>query len=119
VAVSKCNHERSDKFSDHRSRNLHDPRLVSHPAFDRSRHHFPDTPKSADRLDATNMEQHSVCDTTGIWWALNQLPTMQQTFQFSEFIFGVPMTLTLFVTAALLLPSRAEDEAHGLRVYFE
>ncbi|WP_205908944.1 hypothetical protein [Metarhizobium album] len=53
------------------------------------------------------------------WWAINQLPTLRETFQFSEFIFLVLMTLTLFLTAALLLPSRSEDEAQGLRVYFE
>lgn len=29
------------------------------------------------------------------------------------------LTLSLFVTAALLLPSRSEDEQNGLRVYFE
>ncbi|WP_276122104.1 hypothetical protein [Pararhizobium qamdonense] len=53
------------------------------------------------------------------WWAINQLSTLRQTFQFSEFIFLVFMTLMLFLTAALLLPSRGEDEAQGLRVYFE
>ncbi|WP_283193741.1 hypothetical protein [Rhizobium sp. AN80A] len=53
------------------------------------------------------------------WWAINQLPAYRNTFQFSEFIFLVMMTLMLFLAAALLLPSRAEDEALGLRVYFE
>lgn len=53
------------------------------------------------------------------WWAINQLAVRRQTFQFSEFIFLVLMTLMLFVTAALLLPSRAEDEADELRLYFE
>lgn len=53
------------------------------------------------------------------WWAINQLSTLRQTFQFGEFIFLVLMTLMLFLTAALILPSRGEDEAQGLRVYFE
>lgn len=53
------------------------------------------------------------------WWAINELPTLRETFQFSEFIFLVLMTLTLFLTAALLLPSRSEDESQGLRAYFE
>jgi len=53
------------------------------------------------------------------WWAINQLSSLRQTFQFGDFIFLVLMTLMLFLTAALLLPSRGEDEAKGLRVYFE
>ncbi|MBP1849841.1 hypothetical protein [Rhizobium halophytocola] len=53
------------------------------------------------------------------WWAINQLSALRQTFAFSEFIFLVLMTLMLFVTAALILPSRGEDEDQGLRVYFE
>jgi hypothetical protein len=53
------------------------------------------------------------------WWAINQLSSLRQTFQFGEFIFLVLLTLMLFLTAALLLPSRGEDEAKGLRVYFE
>ncbi|KQS71700.1 hypothetical protein ASG39_20815 [Rhizobium sp. Leaf371] len=53
------------------------------------------------------------------WWAINQLSALRPTFQFGEFLFLVLMTLMLFLTAALLLPSRGEDEARGLRVYFE
>jgi len=53
------------------------------------------------------------------WWAINQLSSLRQTFHFGEFIFLVLTTLMLFLTAALLLPSRCEDEAQGLRVYFE
>lgn len=53
------------------------------------------------------------------WWAINQLPTIKPTFTFQEFIFLVMLTLTLFVAAALLLPSRSEDEKVGLRDYFE
>ncbi len=53
------------------------------------------------------------------WWAINQLSALRQTFQFSEFIFLVLTTLMLFVTAALILPSRGEDEDQGLRLYFE
>ena len=53
------------------------------------------------------------------WWAVNALPAIEQTFSFSEFLLLVLLTLTLFVTAALLLPSRSEDELDGLRVYFE
>lgn len=53
------------------------------------------------------------------WWAINQLPSLKETYQFGEFAFLVLLTLTLFLTAALLLPSRPEDEAQGLRAYFE
>ncbi len=53
------------------------------------------------------------------WWAINQLSTLQPTFYFGEFIFLVLMTLMLFLTATLLLPSRGEDEANVLRIYFE
>lgn len=53
------------------------------------------------------------------WWAVNALSTVKQTFSFLEFLLLVMLTLSLFVTAALLLPSRSEDEQHGLRVYFE
>ena len=53
------------------------------------------------------------------WWAINQLPSLRTTYTFEEFIFLVLLTLTLFLSAALLLPSRNEDELNGLRVYFE
>jgi hypothetical protein len=53
------------------------------------------------------------------WWAINQLPTVKATFSFQEFIFLVLLTLTLFLSAALLLPSRSEDEEGSLRLYFE
>lgn len=53
------------------------------------------------------------------WWAINQLPSVKPTFTFPEFIFLVLLTLTLFISAALLLPSRSEDEREGLRAYFE
>jgi hypothetical protein len=53
------------------------------------------------------------------WWAINQLPAVKPTFSFQEFLFLVLLTLTLFLSAALLLPSRSEDEKGGLRLYFE
>lgn len=53
------------------------------------------------------------------WWAVNQLPTIRATFTFVDFLFLVLLTLALFLAAALILPSRAEDETGGLRVYFE
>ncbi|MDI7863496.1 hypothetical protein MRS76_16190 [Rhizobiaceae bacterium n13] len=53
------------------------------------------------------------------WWAINQLPSIKPTFNFQEFIFLVLLTLMLFLSAALLLPSRSEDEQEGLRIYFE
>lgn len=52
------------------------------------------------------------------WWAVNALSAVKQTFSFLEFLLLVMLTLSLFVTAALL-PSRSEDEQNGLRVYFE
>lgn len=53
------------------------------------------------------------------WWAINSLPSVKATFTFSEFILLVLLALSLFLTAALLLPSRSEDEQNGLRIYFE
>lgn len=53
------------------------------------------------------------------WWAINDLPLLRSQYGFSDFLFLVLMTLMLFVSAALLLPSRSEDEQGGLRAYFE
>lgn len=53
------------------------------------------------------------------WWAINQLPLLRPTFSFLEFVFLVLLTMMLFLSAALLLPSRSEDEQHGLRSYYE
>lgn len=53
------------------------------------------------------------------WWAVNSLPAIKVTFTFAEFLLLVLLALSLFVSAALLLPSRSEDEQSGLRVYFE
>lgn len=53
------------------------------------------------------------------WWAVNALPAIKVTFTFLEFLLLVLLALSLFVSAALLLPSRSEDEQNGLRIYFE
>lgn len=53
------------------------------------------------------------------WWAINQLPSLRPTFSFPEFVFLVLLTMMLFLSAALLLPSRGEDEQLGLREYYE
>jgi len=53
------------------------------------------------------------------WWAVNSLPQVKDTFSFLEFLLLVLLALSLFVSAALMLPSRSEDEQHGLRIYFE
>ncbi|MDG9924508.1 MULTISPECIES: hypothetical protein [unclassified Pseudomonas] len=53
------------------------------------------------------------------WWALNDLPTFKNAFSFVEFLLLVCLALSLFSAAALILPSRSEDEADGLQVYFE
>ncbi|MGO4003188.1 hypothetical protein ABVN23_19085 [Pseudomonas fluorescens] len=53
------------------------------------------------------------------WWAVNALPEVKESYSFSEFLLLVLLALSLFVSAALLLPSRSEDEQDGLRVYFE
>ncbi|OYQ26468.1 hypothetical protein B7L09_04585 [Pseudomonas mandelii] len=53
------------------------------------------------------------------WWAVNQLPSIKVTFSFAEFLLLVLLALSLFVSSALLLPSRSEDEQNGLRIYFE
>jgi hypothetical protein len=53
------------------------------------------------------------------WWAITQLPRIMHTFSFPSFLLLVLLTLMLFLSAALLLPSRTEDELGGLRAYFE
>ncbi|BAN54973.1 MULTISPECIES: hypothetical protein [Pseudomonas] len=53
------------------------------------------------------------------WWALNDLSTIKKEFTFGEFLLLVSLTLALFSAAALILPSRSEDELNGLKVYFE
>lgn len=53
------------------------------------------------------------------WWAVNSLPAIKSTFSFAEFIVLVLLALSLFISSALLLPSRSEDEQNGLRIYFE
>jgi len=53
------------------------------------------------------------------WWALNDLSTIKKEFSFGEFLLLVSLTLALFTAAALILPSRSEDELDGLQVYFE
>jgi len=53
------------------------------------------------------------------WWAVNALPAIKVTFTFLEFLLLVLLALSLFVSSALLLPSRSEDEQNGLQVYFE
>jgi hypothetical protein len=58
-------------------------------------------------------------DQLQFWWALNQLPSIRPEFTFGDFLFLVALTLMLFLAAALLLPSRPEDETGGLGGYFE
>jgi hypothetical protein len=53
------------------------------------------------------------------WWALNGLPLTRPDYSFIDFVCLVTLTLMLFLAAALLLPSRPEDEGMGLRAYFE
>ena len=53
------------------------------------------------------------------WWAINGLSRLQKDFSFAAFVFLVLLTMMLFLSAALLLPSRNEDEARGLRHYHE
>ncbi|WAC00685.1 hypothetical protein OSW16_15675 [Pseudomonas putida] len=53
------------------------------------------------------------------WWAVNALPQVRATFSFQEFLLLVLLALSLFVSSALMLPSRSEDEVGGLRLYFE
>ncbi|UGY10193.1 hypothetical protein [Phyllobacterium pellucidum] len=53
------------------------------------------------------------------WWAITLLPSVKPTFSFPDFTFLVLLTLMLFLSAALMLPSRSEDEKNGLRAYFE
>lgn len=51
------------------------------------------------------------------WWAVVDLALLEQTFPFLQFLGLVALPLTLFVSAALLLPFG--EEAQDLRAYFE
>jgi hypothetical protein len=53
------------------------------------------------------------------WWAITQLPSVKPTFSFLDFVFLVVLTLMLYLSAALMLPNRNDDEKEELRVYFE
>jgi hypothetical protein len=53
------------------------------------------------------------------WWAINRLPLVRASFSFLDFLHIIILTLALFLSAALLLPSRSEDETAGLREFFE
>lgn len=53
------------------------------------------------------------------WWAINRLPLMMTSFSFLDFVYLVVTTMMLFLAAALLLPSRAEDEQASLQTFFE
>lgn len=53
------------------------------------------------------------------WWAISSLPKIRSTYSFGDFLLLVVVTLSLFLSAALALPSRSEDEKYGLRMYFE
>lgn len=53
------------------------------------------------------------------WWAISDLSLQRPTLSFAQFVFLALMPLMLFLSAALLLPSRPEDEAEGLRRHFE
>ena len=44
------------------------------------------------------------------WWAINRLPLVMTNFFFVNFSYIIVLTLMLFLSAALLLPSREEDE---------
>lgn len=53
------------------------------------------------------------------WWAINKSPIVLAENNFSIFVYLVVMTLLLFLSAALILPNRAEDEVIGLQLFFE
>lgn len=53
------------------------------------------------------------------WWAINHLALTRAAFSFVDFLFLVALTLSLFLSAALILPSRPEDEDGSLRSFFE
>lgn len=53
------------------------------------------------------------------WWAINSLGSEGFSFSFVNFVFFIIMTLFLFVSAALVLPNRPEDEADNMRSYFD
>lgn len=52
------------------------------------------------------------------WWAINQVPDLSRDYGFLDFLALVLLTLALFLAAALMLPSRSEDETGGLLLYF-
>ncbi len=53
------------------------------------------------------------------WWAINDATLQALDMNFLHFVFFVVMTFFLFLSTALLLPSRPEDELEGLRAYFD
>ncbi len=53
------------------------------------------------------------------WWAINQLAAIRTDYTFADFFFLVILTMLLFLAAALVLPSRSEDEDGSLRGFFE
>ena len=53
------------------------------------------------------------------WWAINSLTSIQKSFSFGEFLVLILLPLLLFLSGALVLPSRSEDETQGIRQYFE
>lgn len=53
------------------------------------------------------------------WWAINSLRSIQKSFSFGDFLVLILLPLLLFLSSALVLPSRSEDETRGIRQYFE
>lgn len=53
------------------------------------------------------------------WWAINGLSRIQSAFTFPDFLVLILLPLLLFLSGALILPSRSEDESRGIREYFE
>lgn len=53
------------------------------------------------------------------WWAINHLALVRTGFTYPDFVFLVVLTLLLFLAAALVLPSRTEDEEVSVRAFFE
>lgn len=53
------------------------------------------------------------------WWAINSLQNYSLALDFYSFVYLIIMTMFLFLSAALVLPNRAEDEFDGMQAYFD
>lgn len=59
------------------------------------------------------------CQQIDFWWSLEELATLVNRWTAGSFLILVGLVLTLFMAAALILPTSASGEIDKLRTYFE